>query len=212
MTWGDFDAELGDVSFGTESPIYSNAGMPELPLLPQNPTPTLNGEDIVNRATKILEKDYCARFIKKLITTANGLSNRSDTPDILSILKTVQSQGGFVYGNTILDYYKQPGGTIHGSLTDGTAQIEFPFPPPFNLDPSKYSKTTADIAESRARSNAQTAIHEAFHLAGYDDILLMKAAAKARNLAEPDFSRFGRDVQIIKASTWWSSILEGFCY
>ena len=69
----------------------------------------------------------------------------------------------------------------------------------------------AAFAEQRAWSDAQTLIHESFHLAGYSDGQLMRAAAAIAGVAPPDLSQLSPNDRIREESLYWIRKLEAAC-
>lgn len=182
-----------------------------MPPLPQNP----NTEDLIARATKIITQSKgCAEYLQNLMAKAKEVTHRSpNDSSIRNVLKTVGEQGKVIYGNTIKEYYGWEGATTQGSIQSGNAQIELPFPNAFQSFQPKavHDRMAAAFAEQRAWSDAQTLIHESFHLAGYSDRELMEAAAALAKVEPPNFSNLTSNNRIRQESLWWTNRLQAAC-
>jgi hypothetical protein len=119
-----------------------------------------------------------------------------------------------IYGDTIKKYYGFDGATPHGSLKGGNAQIELPTPKPFQSFQPKavHDRMAAEFFEQRAWDDAYSLIHEAFHLAGYSDGDLMRAAAAVAGVEAPDYSKLPSRDRIRKESEYWDSRLKEACH
>jgi hypothetical protein len=185
--------------------------IPDLFALPQNP----NTEDLIARANKIINQAKgCAEFLQNLMSKAKEMTRRSPIDSsIQNILKTVGEQGKVTYGDTIKKYYGFEGATTQGSIQSGNAGIELPFPTPFQSFQPKavHDRMAAAFAEQRAWSDAQSLIHESFHLAGYSDRELMEAAAALAKVEPPNFSNLTPNNRIRQESLWWTYRLQAAC-
>lgn len=112
-----------------------------------------------------------------------------------------------MYGDTIKRAYGFEGGTVHGSISGGNAQVEFPFPVPFRSFGPVNQRAAAAYAEAQAGIQAMVGLHEIIHLAGkgFDDYALSNAVAAMRGVTAPKFANVRR------ASEYWNGALEAAC-
>jgi hypothetical protein len=158
----------------------------------------------------MLNNSRCRDFIANLLNTVAGLTgDPAISTNPLALFDSVRGQRGFIYGDTIRRTYGFDGATAHGSITRGDAQVELPFPTPFRSYGQVNQRAAADYAETQARIQAMSTLHELFHLAGrrggYSDYDLAKAVATMRGVAVPNFPHVRR------ASEYWSAALEAAC-
>lgn len=178
---------------------------------PQSP----NVKDLIGRAEKIIgEAKGCAAFLQNLMAKVQEMTGRTaKETSILNILKAVNRPDGIIYGDTIQKAYGFSGATIRGSLKGGNAQIELGFPQAFRSFQPKavHDKMAAGFLEQQAWYDAQTLIHESFHLAGYTDGELMRAAAAVGGVEVPDYSNLSSNERRRRESLFWTLIMEDVC-
>jgi RHS repeat-associated protein len=195
---------------GTQGELHGKGGLGggTAGKVPQTPTP--NVDDLSKRIANFLKKPGCADFIRDLITKTATDKNPADSTDALELFNKIAGPGqkGVVYGDTIQKAYGYSGGTVHGTVGAGTAQIELPTPAPFPVGLSR--RGAAEYVNDQGRIDAQVAFHETIHLAGkkgwYDDFALANSVAAMRGVAAPQFS----DVRA--ASEYWNKALANACY
>ena len=176
---------------------------------PQNPGPDV--DDLRSGITKILKESRgrCAEFIASLINGTSTETNDPEFTDILEGFEFVRSQGNFVYGNTIKEYYGLPGATTHGSISGGDAQVELPHPWVGNNPTNNPA-----IAASQTRIQLLAVMHELIHLAGkrgYDDFQLASTVAAMQGKRQPDYTGMTRNQAVLQASYNWSEALRLAC-
>jgi RHS repeat-associated protein len=140
----------------------------------QNRVPLPSSDAIRNR----LNTGDCNAYIASLIAKANNLyggdGNVAVAKDGLDLLKQISGQGGFV-SKDFLKINRWPvGGTVSGSIAEGTGTVLISTRFMLGNRASTISMWQADYIN--------TAIHEMLHLArkysGYDDRQLATAASK----------------------------------
>ncbi len=105
-----------------------------------------------------------------------------------------------------MNTYGFAGGTVSGSISTHTAQIELPTPAPFPVGLSRQG--AAEYRNDQARLQAQTALHETLHLAGkygYSDFAFANTVAAMRGVTAPNFAT------VRAASEYWNGALEAAC-
>ena len=207
----------GDSGGGDPGGIIGNTGIVIVDTLdtnpgtgvPQNAAPNVN--DLESRITKMVSNPDCAKFISDLINGTATAHNPAEFTDALVGFGKIKSQSGFVYGNTIMKAYGFAGGTVHGSISRGDAQVELPTPAPFPVGLSR--RGAAEYISDQGRINAETVLHEILHLAGrgYDDFAYANAVAAMRGVKPPDYSGMAYRDAVRKASDYWNGALMGAC-
>jgi hypothetical protein len=150
----------------------------------------------------------CAKFISNLVNGTATAKNPAEFTDALKGFEKIKGQGGFIYGDTIEKYYGFRGGTVHGTVSGGNAQVELPFPIPFRSFGPVNQRAAAGYAEAQAGINAMTALHEILHLAGknqFSDYDYANTVAAMRGVTPPTFANVRR------ASEYWTGALEAAC-
>jgi YD repeat-containing protein len=176
-------------------------------LLPQNPAPNVN--DLESRITKMVSNPDCAKFISDLINGTATAKNPAEFTDALIGFGKIKS---FIYGDTIMKAYGFAGGTVHGSISGGDAQVELPTPGRFPVGLSR--RGAAEYISDQGRINAETVLHEILHLAGknvYDDFAYAKTVADMRGVKRLDYTGMAYRDAVRKASEYWNDALMGAC-
>jgi len=177
--------------------------------IPQNTAP--NVDDLRNRVTNMANNPDCAKFITALLNGAALTGNPVVSTNATKLFNDVASQKGFIYGDTIRKAYGFDGGTVHGSISGGNAQVELPFPIPFRSFGPVNQRMAADYAATQARIQGLTVLHELMHLAGkngwYTDETL---AAVVKNMPG-SLAPTGDITKVRPASDYWNSYLEKAC-
>jgi hypothetical protein len=130
----------------------------------------------------------CANFLEDVLNTAKAMfrSNTTMWSDyLMGMFDTVETQGGFRYGNTILNsIFKTEGSTPFGSFATENAGIEFAMSYSRRYQAGQMTtggpmtQPTADRMNTQQRySMGITAIHEIMHHAGFTDQQLAEAVA-----------------------------------
>jgi hypothetical protein len=181
--------------------------MVELPSDPQNPSP--NVTDLESRITKMVSNPDCAKFISDLIKGTATAKNPAEFTDALIGFGKIK---GFVYGDSIMKAYGFAGGTVHGSISRGDAQVELPTPAPFPVGLSR--RGAAEYISDQGRINAETVLHEILHLAGknvYDDFAFANTVADMRGVKRLDYTGMAYRDAVRTASDYWNGALMGAC-
>jgi len=156
----------------------------------------------------------CAKFISDLINGTATAKNPAEFTDALTGFGKIKSQGGFIYGDTIMKAYGFAGATVRGSISGGDAQVELATPVPFRSYGPVNQRMAADYAATQARIQAQSALHEILHLAGkngYDDFAYANTVAAMRGVKPPDYSGMAYRDAVRKASEYWNGALQAAC-
>ena len=176
---------------------------------------TPNTKDLISRAKGIVAKTDCANWLKKLLAKASEQTGRTPSESSISkVLEDVETQGGVIYGDTIMKAYGFRAATPHGTIEGGNAQIELPTPFDFHSFQPKslHDRMAAEYFEVRAWDDADILVHESVHLAGYNDGDLMRAAAAVAGVEAPDYSKLSSTERILKESIYWDDKLREHCH
>jgi hypothetical protein len=154
----------------------------------------------------------CAKFISDLINGTATAKNPAEFTDALIGFGKIKSQSRFIYGDTIMKAYGFAGGTVHGSISRGDAQVELPTPAPFPVGLSR--RGAAQYISDQGRINAETVLHEILHLAGkngYDDFAFANTVADMRAVKRLDYTGMAYRDAVRRASEYWGGALMGAC-
>ena len=173
---------------------------------PQNPTPQTAPTGNIGQNVAGLLTGKCGEFVQSLYKQAAGMyphmELRSQTFNLLDVFNTINSRPGAIVIEPVVVDGRRAGGTISGRMGD-TAN-----PATIHLLPVTYFNVLPASGRRYAEySYAIRAIHETFHLAGYNDYGLAQAVHKLTGA--PGLPKEGSDS--FAFSDYWNDVLRSKC-